>query len=594
MLYSLYKISGSTYNLLNDETGQIKNVNILYQRDYLGGHNLIREEVAYLATQEDVLSDLQRYVFRRLAAYMTDSETFQLPSYNHRDGYNSYYGTRPQRYYAYLLNLGRLFYYDCAFNQEAFEQVLEHYNKDFLNEAGDVVGIHFLATRPDPHNEDYIYPQVRFKSGIVNDSVDKPIFEGLIHYFPTDLDEERSSEVLTIYNGGTNEFLEAMSKHCNPSHVDLLKQGIDLACRDNSIIVRSLKPKEFTMPLYKDNKASLERSARKKVFAAFTPEERLGFFLSESRYIRDIFLDDDNENPLLEILAKPFLPARVIRDICLADRLKHAEKCLLKTHGYDPDSIVTAGEHHTFTRIKNEDSLSIRKGYKDIEHVIYFHYLGSDKKFFLPDNWIGFMYDYDNVIGGELNDDNLDKLKEILGDKPMAIMLDILREEKGKNLVIDDLYDLTSVTTISSKHDFKYKILMWMIANYLMLIDDFSLDRYLEIKEEWLKGLQPIFDQETDALMTTPIIVAYQKDVILGYSTNIRDLHATWGKAVTSYSLEVIEREVPDMGGTRINSIEGQSMNLAKMKLLRLEKVSVVIPKIDIKSIDSDDQDFSL
>ena len=35
-------------------------------------------------------------------------------------------------------------------------------------------------------------------------------------------------------------------------------------------------------------------------------------------------------------------------------------------------------------------------------------------------------------------------------------------------------------------------------------------------------------------------------------------------------------------------------MNLAKMKLLRLEKVSVVIPKIDIKSIDGDDQDFSL
>ena len=101
-------------------------------------------------------------------------------------------------------------------------------------------------------------------------------------------------------------------------------------------------------------------------------------------------------------------------------------------------------------------------------------------------------------------------------------------------------------------------------------------------------------DQETDTLMTTPIIVAYQKDVILGYSTNIRDLHATWGKAVTSYSLEVIEREVPDMGGTRINSIEGQSMNLAKMKLLRLEKVSVVIPKIDIKLIDGDDQDFSL
>ena len=348
------------------------------------------------------------------------------------------------------------------------------------------------------------------------------------------------------------------------------------------------------MPLYKATKASLERSARKKVFAAFSPEERLGFYLSELRYVTDIFLDDANENPLLEILAKPFLPARVIRGICLHDRLKNDDRNLLKTHGYDPDSIVTVGEEHTFTRIKNEDSLSIRKSYKDIEHVIYFHYLGSDKKFFLSDNWIGFMYDYDNVIGGELNDDNLDKLKEVLGDKPMAIMLDILREEKGKNLVIDDLYDLTSVTTISSKHDFKYKILMWMIANYLMLIDDFSLDRYLETKEEWLKGLQPIFDQETDTLMTTPIIVAYQKDVILGYSTNIRDLHATWGKAVTSYSLEVIEREVPDMGGTRINSIEGQSMNLAKMKLLKLEKVSVVIPKIDIKSIDGDNQDFSL
>lgn len=109
MSYSLHKMNGSNYNLLNEETGQIKNVNILYQRDYLGGHNLTREEVAYLATREDVLSDLQRYVFRRLAAYMTDSETFQLPSHNHRDGYNSYYGTRPQRYYAYLLNLGRLF-----------------------------------------------------------------------------------------------------------------------------------------------------------------------------------------------------------------------------------------------------------------------------------------------------------------------------------------------------------------------------------------------------------------------------------------------------------------------------------------------------
>ena len=266
----------------------------------------------------------------------------------------------------------------------------------------------------------------------------------------------------------------------------------------------------------------------------------------------------------------------------------------MKTHGYDPDSIVTAGEHHTFTLIKNEDSLRINKGYKDEEHVIHFYYLGHSMKFFLPDNWIGFMYDYDNVIGGKLNDDDLVKFKEVLGAKPMAIMLDILRAEKGKDLVIDDLYDLTSVTTISSKHDFKYKILMWMIANYLMLIDDFSLDRYLETKEKWLKGLQPVFDQETDKFMTTPIIVAYQKDVILGYSTNIRDLHTTWGKAVTRYSLEVIEREVPDMGGTRINSIEGQSMNLAKLKLLRLEKVSVVIPKIDIKSIDGDDQDFSL
>lgn len=29
MPYSLHKISGSTYNLLNEETGQIKNVNIL-------------------------------------------------------------------------------------------------------------------------------------------------------------------------------------------------------------------------------------------------------------------------------------------------------------------------------------------------------------------------------------------------------------------------------------------------------------------------------------------------------------------------------------------------------------------------------------
>lgn len=297
-----------------------------------------------MATREDVLSDLQRYVFRRLAAYMTDSETFQLPSYNHRDGYNSYYGTRPQRYYAYLLNLGRLFYYDCAFNQEAFEQVLEHYNKDFLNEAGDVVGIHFLATRPDPHNETYIYPQVRFKSGIVSESEDKPIFEGLIHYVPTDLDEEKSSEVLTIYNGGTKEFVEAMAKHCNPSHIDLLKQGIDLACRDNSVIVRSLKPKELTMPLYKATKANLERSARKKVFASFSPEERLGYHLSELRYITDIFLGDDNENPLLEILAKPFLPARVIRGICLHDSLKYEDRNLLKTHGYDPDSIVTVGE----------------------------------------------------------------------------------------------------------------------------------------------------------------------------------------------------------------------------------------------------------
>lgn len=594
MSYSLHKISGDSYNLLNEETGQIKNVHIHYQRDYIGGHNLTREEVAYMATREDLLSDLQRYVFRQVASYMTDYETFQVPYYNFRDGYISYHGTRVQRYYAYLLNLGRLFYYDCTFNQEAFEQVLEHYNKDFLNEAGDVVGIHFLATRPDPHNEAYIYPQVRFKSGIVDDSANKPIFEGLIHYFPTELDEDRSSEVLTIYNGGTNEFIEAMSKHCNPSHIALLKQGIDLAYRDNSVIVRSLKPKEFTMPLYKATKASLERSARKKVFAAFTPEERLGYFLSEVRYVRDVFLDDENENPLLEILAKPFLPARVIRAICLSDRLKPAEKGILKTHGYNPDSIVTANDDHTFTRIENDNSLGISKGHKDMNHVIHFHYLGPDKKFFLPDNWIGFMYDYDNVIGGELSDTNLSILKETLGDKPMAIMLDILREEKGKNLVIDDLYDLTSVTTISSKHDFKYKILMWMIANYLMLLDDFSLDRYLETKEEWLKGLQPIFDQETDTLMTTPIIVAYQKDIILGYSTNIRDLHATWGKAVTNYSLEVIEREVPDMGGTRINSIEGQSMNLAKMKLLRLEKVSVVIPKIDIKSIDGDDQDFSL
>lgn len=107
------------------------------------------------------------------------------------------------------------------------------------------------------------------------------------------------------------------------------------------------------MALYKATKASLERSARKKVFTAFTPEERLGFFLSESRYLRDIFLDDANENPLLEILAKPFLPARVIRGICLHDRLKKNEdRNLLKTHGYDPDSIVTVGEEHTFTRIK--------------------------------------------------------------------------------------------------------------------------------------------------------------------------------------------------------------------------------------------------
>lgn len=594
MPYSLHKISGDTYNLLNEETGQIKNVHILYQRDYLGGHNLTREEVAYMATQRDFLSDLQRYVFRRLATYMTDSETFQLPSYNHRDGYNSYYGTRAQRYYAYLLNLGRLFYYDCAFNQEAFEQVLEHYNKDFLNEAGDVVGIHFLATRPDPHNEAYIYPQIRFKSGMVNDSADKPIFEGLIHYFPTELDESRSSEVLTIYNGGTNEFVETMSKYCNPNHIDLLKQGVDLACRDNSVIVRSLKPKEFTIPLYKDTKASLERSARKKIFAAFTPEERLGFFLSESRYIRDIFLDDDNANPLLEILAKPFLPARIIRDICLSDRLKYAERGLLKTHGYDPDSIVTASENHTFTLIKNEDSLRINKGYKDKEHVIHFYYLGPSMKFFLPDNWIGFMYDYNNVIGGKINDDNLARFKEILGAKPMAIMLDILRAEKDEDLVIDDLYDLTSVTTIRSRHDFKYKILMWMIANYLMLIDDFSLDSYLQTKEEWLKDLQPIFDKENDKIMTMPIIVAYQNDIILGYSTNIRDLHTTWGKAITRYSLEIIEREVPDMNGTRINSIEGQSLNLAKMKLLRIEKVSVVIPKIDIKLIDDDQQDFTL